>query len=147
MNNLEKLLQDTVDMSYDGLLDNASEAAELLYRELEEIADDEDDITTFFLGIVTACVGTDGTLSELEYEFFRDVFELDVDYDELLEAVNEWGYNDAVDFIFDLVDDLSYDGNTALGKLCLAFMAVDEKISTKETDFLDRLIRKICFPR
>ena len=142
MGKFEDLLQETVNKDYDDIVDNGERAANRLYGELLDICEDRDDAFDTMIGIIAACVGTDGTLTQLEYDFFCDVFDVDQSYDSTLDMLNEWNVKDAIKMVFALVDELSYDGRVALASFCLDFMAVDEKISNIEVDFLEILFDK-----
>ncbi len=139
MSNLNELLQDYVNLSYENLLSLANLSMQKTANELKDILGEN--TSRAYLIVIAACLGTDNKLTELEYKFLKDFLEEeDMTFEEAKNLLETISGSEAMELTDNLVDVLSPDGKSALIMFCLSFLAVDETISVDEVDFIKKLL-------
>lgn len=139
MATLQELLQDYVNKPYEELLTLAKTSyiqivARLNQTEGAEVA------TAAGIVLVTACLGVDGVLSDLEYRFFCDLFGATASRADLnAELMRDRAETqELADGLFDSCDT---DLKSAMLEFCLCFLAVDQAITRDEVAFVVRLLQ------
>ena len=134
-----ELMQNYVNADYDVLLGVANNMLNDLMPFFAKYADDGNGASVVLPFICTA-LAVDGKVSELEYRFVKDVTGIDVPYDEFKGFVQQF-YSDAwVERADKLADACPQEIKTSLLSFCLAFLAIDEKISKEENGFISKLL-------
>ena len=109
----DQLMQNYVNASYDTLLGVANNNLDDLMPYFSKYSDDGNGASLLLPFICTA-LAVDGKFTQLEYRFVKEVTGIDISYDEI---------------------------KTSLLSFCLAFLAVDEKISKEENGFISKLLK------
>ncbi len=132
--NLDELLQRIVNMEYDEIKNIAQTAVVKVVPLLEKMVG-KDNAFTALIVIITSCVGADGNLTPNEKRLMQDV--MGVEPENARNVVqNTFDYDFANSFFDNCPDEVKQH----LLLLCIAFFAVDERISKEEIDFLKRLL-------
>ncbi len=137
--NYNKLLQDYVNAPYDVLLAVANDSLAKVMPVFNEIAEDGNGAGIVLPFICTA-LAVDGKFSELEYKFIKDLLEIDQTYDYFKTVVQNYYSAEWINAVDGLIDSCPDELKTALLSFCLAFVAVDEKISKEENAFIAKLM-------
>ena len=134
-----KLLQDYVNAPYDVLLAVANDSLAKIMPVFNELAKDGNGAGLVLPFICTA-LAVDGKFTELEYKFIKDLLEVDQSYDYFKEVVQQYYSAEWINAVDGLLDSCPAELQNALLSFCLAFVAVDEKISKEENAFIAKLI-------
>ncbi len=135
----EQLMQKYVNAPYSLLLSIAVDSINHVMPIFDQIADDGNGASVVLPFICTA-LAVDGKFSDLEYQFVKDVTGLTYSYDEFKTVVQNFYSDKWVAATDKLVDACPDEIKQYLISFCLAFVAVDEKISREENAFIYRLI-------
>lgn len=131
---LDDLLQKIVNMEYDEIKNLAQAAVVKVVPLLEKIVG-KDNAFGALVVIITSCVGADGNLTPNEKRLMHDV--MGVDPNNARNVVqNSCDYDFSNEFFDSCPDEIKQH----LLLLCIAFFAVDERISKEEIEFLKRLL-------
>ena len=137
MANLNELLQDYVNKSYDELLAFGKIALSNLLDPLQSIFGTQQEVAQVVVIIISACIGVDGKISALENKFVGDLLDNPGDYSSMIAQLSCEKSRQLTDQLF---DSLTGDTKTHLLLFCLSFLAVDETISRDEVAFIKRLL-------
>ena len=137
MANLNDLLQDYVNKSYDELLSFAKISLSHLVDPFTEIFGSQQDAAQVTAFIISACVGVDGKITALEAKFIRDLLGVNEDYTEVIAKMSNEDSRTLTDKI---MDSFTGDMKSHMLLFCLSFLAVDETISRDEGAFVRRLL-------
>ena len=135
----DQLLQNYVNAPYSVLLSVANESLARIMPLFNEVAKDGNGASVVLPFICTA-IAIDGKFSELEYKFVKDVTGISASYDEFKNIVQEFYCDEWVQATDKLIDSCPDEIKNSLLSFCLAFVAVDEKISREENSFIAKLI-------
>lgn len=136
---LNELLQEFVNLSYEDILAIARERLGELLPVFNQAAKDGDG-AKFALLLMGTSLAVDGKLTEKEYNFVNDLLGNKFTYDETKQMV-ELHYNaDFLELADQVVDSCSGALKASLLTFCTCFLAVDETISRDEVAFIKKLL-------
>jgi len=134
-----KLLQDYVNAPYDVLLAVANDSLAKIMPVFNELAEDGNG-AGFVLPFICTALAVDGKFSELEYKFVKDLLGIDQSYDYFKNVVQSYYTGEWLQLVDGLIDSCPEELKNALLSFCLAFVAVDEKISREENAYIAKLM-------
>ena len=140
MSALNRLLQRYVDKSYDELLALANLSWAEVSDGIKQLLGPGRAYADAMILVVSACLGADNKLTELECRFLNDLLESDMTYEEVLDIVSAVGDDEGRDLTDRLANSLSKDCKVVLLSFCLCFLAVDETITREEAAFILKLM-------
>ncbi len=131
-----EFLQAFVNKPYDQLVDIAKNAIGKLHPACAAV--DTDNNGFFMLtSIILTAIGADGTLTDKERAFLRDVLGIS---DETISKYIKLYDKKMVDLVDSFADDLNTEIKSHVMMLVLSIMCVDEKISREETALIRKLL-------
>lgn len=124
----------------------------LTYRELENFAgenylkvyryiDDNsrNDASEMLVATIFTCIASDGSLSDNEWKFISS-FIGGYSYDQAYALAGQFNSPDAVMIVSELVRALPVDVRNAYISLCIAVLAVDNRVNGSEIEFLNTVV-------
>ena len=138
-NNYNDLLKSFVNKSYDELLSIANASLATVMPMFNEIAEDGNG-AGIVLPFICTSLAVDGKFSELEYQFVKDLLEIDQSYDYFKGVIADFYSDEWFNAVDALLDSCPEEIKTALLAFCLAFVSVDETITREENQFIAKLM-------
>lgn len=117
---------------------------------LDELTEDPEQSEAMLAAFLIASVYADGKLDESEYLLMMPALKLffgeDFDYDSAKALVKEFKpegkeLKRIVDYVVDLLGEVSEDLKNDIIIVCLLICAIDGKVTTKEKNYIKQLIR------
>ena len=141
MADFNQLLQNYVNQPYEELLGLARYSLAQASDEISDFFSGNDELhAKAYMVITAACLGADSKLTTLEYNFLKDLLDMDVSYDDMKSMIEALYGDEAMELTDQLADSLSNDAKSALISFCICLLAVDETISREEVDFIAKLM-------
>ncbi len=136
---LNKILQDIVNESYESLVSMAREGVLRLYPILKEY-DSKTDPFVHFITIMATAIAIDGKVTEREHKFVCDVFAKNISYEELKGLATQFYNATAFKELDEFIDSFPSNLKSQLALFCCCFLAVDGEISFVENLFISKLL-------
>ena len=145
MATLNELLQKYVDASYETLLSIANDNFSKLMPVFEEVAQkvhgaDNNGGAEIMVPIMCATLAVDGRFTELEYNFFKDLLNSKLSYEEVKSVVAGYANEEGFALVDGIFDSCGPELKSELLSFVLCFLAIDQTISSDETAFIKRLL-------
>lgn len=134
-----QLMQRYVNAPYEVLLAVANDSLNKVMPIFNSIADDGKG-AGIVLPFICLSIAADGKFSELEYKFISELLGINQTYDYFKNAIQQYYSDRWIEAIDKLIDSCHDEIKEALISLCLAIVAVDEKISREENAFIAKLL-------
>ena len=135
----EDALQTMVNLSYDELVERGLYSLKKVMPALNGIAKNGDG-SQFLLTIIGTCVAIDGKITGLEHQFINDTLGLNVSFEDMSAAFEQF-YNDkAIEVSNSIAQALSNDDRVQLAIFCTCLLAVDHTIAKVENAFIQMLL-------
>ena len=131
-----QMLQDFVNKERDELVYIAKRAMNELMPSCKTV-DPQNDGYFMLTSIVLTAIGADGTLTEMERSFLREVLQQDDDTISRFIKIYDKGMYDLVD---SFVDNLGTEVKSHALMLVMSIASSDEKICKEETAFIKKLL-------
>lgn len=135
----EKVMQEYVNAPYPVLLSVAQESLDVLMPAFATIAPDGNGASVV-LPFICVTLAVDDKFTELEYYFIRDITGIDKSYDEFMEMIQGYYTTEWLEAINNLFDSCPEELQYPLLSFCVAFAAVDERISREENTYIAMLL-------
>ncbi len=133
---LKTVIEGYINTEYNELVGTAKLSLQVVYPLLKNVF--EEQASFIFISFLGAGVAADGSFSEKEKKFLKDVFNFN---DDINEDIFKLGSNEEVvslvDRVFDILDG---ESKIALLNLCLCLIAVDKNVELVETEFIQKLL-------
>ena len=141
MTTLYELLQQYTTLPYERLLDMGrlylADLSKILQKHFDGDFDRSRDIAFRLLG---ACIGADGSLSDLEVTYVNDLLGKPHSAAEIKVLMEHYATEESIDALDKVADLLPNKEKAILLSACLCFLAVDKNIDAKEMRFIQKLI-------
>lgn len=135
----EQMMKNYVNADYQTLLSVAMQSLNKFMPVFDNISEDGNGASYVF-PFICVTLAVDGQFSELEYRFACDITGLEVSYDQFKGMVQQYYTEEWIVAVDNLIDKCSQDLKQEILAFCLAFAAVDEKISREENTFFAMLL-------
>lgn len=138
-NEYNNLLQNIVNEPYENLLNIAQNALTDILPFFNSIAKDGNG-GSYVIPFICTALAADGSFTELEHRLANDLVGSSISYDDFKDMVQEYYTDEWFDLVDKVADVCPTDLKSTLILFCLAFVAVDERISKEENAFIAKLL-------
>lgn len=133
------MYQEVVNMSDSEKITLAQNAFVTISKGLAAMDIEDDAYVSFILSLSACFAGADRLVTAKEYALFATVTGLDIDFESFYNMVCNLDSDEIRESLDSIIDDAGGDFKDACLCYGLAFMSIDDKISTEEQAFFEKI--------
>ena len=137
---IEKVLKDTLEMSFESKVATGKEALQHLISGLRAGKLNDNQISQLLTTFTKLFVSADKDCSEKEYEFFKKVVDTNFSKQEFYDMTNYGSNGEFVDKIFEFIHILNHEDRVALIIYGACLVSADGSVSYPEASIIDRIL-------